>query len=85
VIEPYTFMRGVTIALATTWTVMSVVRIVRFAGRMKRRLAPLGCSEEQWRRWLTIACLRATVLDPTNLALMCLLVAIWTIGGSLRH
>jgi hypothetical protein len=85
VIEPYTFMRGVTIALAATWSVMGLVRIVRFAARWKRRLGPLGFGEQDWRRWVAIACLRATVLDPINLALMCLLVAIWTIGGALRH
>ena len=78
-IGPYTFIRVVTISLGLTWTGMALVRLVRSAREWKEKLAPLHLDEVGWRRWIAIACLRATVLDPVNLALLFLLVALWTL------
>ena len=82
-ISPYAFIRIVTFGLATTWSVFAVLRMIRIAEEWKQELAPLGLEESWWRRQITIACLRATVLDPLNLALGCALIALWTItpGG----
>jgi hypothetical protein len=81
VIEPYAFIRTVTLALGVTWSVMAAVRILRNAAEWKQKLTPLGLEEREWRRWIALACLRATVLDPLNLALLCLLVGLWTLPG----
>jgi len=79
VIEPYTFIRTVTFTLGLTWTVAGIVRALRFAASWRQKLAALGLDERGWQRWIAIACLRATVLDPLNLALLCLLVGLWTL------
>jgi len=79
VIDPYTFIRAITLALGVTWTVMGVVRIVRRAREWQRWLAPVGQAPGWWRKQIVIVCLRATVLDPVNLALLCALVALWTL------
>ena len=76
-IEPYAFVRGVTLALGLTWTVTGLVRIVRFAASWEARLVPLGLDRPWLRRQVAVACLRATVLDPVNLGLMLLLAALW--------
>jgi len=83
VIDPYTFIRLVTVSLGLVWTATALIRLVRNAGDWKEKLAPLHLDERSWRRWIAIACLRATVLDPLNLALLCLLIALWTlpVGG----
>ena len=78
-IDPYTFIRTVTFTLGLTWTVAGVVRALRFAASWRQKLAELGLDERGWQRWIAIACLRATVLDPLNLALLCFLVGLWTL------
>ncbi len=82
-IEPYAFIRTVTLGLALLWTAAAFLRIARFTARWKRRLAPLGLDDRWWRRRIATACLRATVLDPINLALLCFLIGSWTLplGG----
>jgi hypothetical protein len=77
VIEPYAFVRGVTIALGATWTVTGLVRLVRFTASWEARLAPLGLERRWMRRQVAVACLRTTVLDPVNLGLMLVLAALW--------
>jgi hypothetical protein len=79
VIDPYDFVRAVTITLASVWTVMGLLRALRFVHRWERRLAILGLSRSWLRRQVGVVLLRATVLDPVNLALMVLLFGIWTI------
>jgi len=81
VIGPYVFIRAVTIGLGATWSVMALVRLLRDAAEWKEKLAPLHMDERAWRRWIAIACLRATVLDPVNLALLCTLAVLWTLPG----
>ena len=78
-IEPYAFVRGVTIALGATWTLIGLVRVVRFAASWEERLVPLGLERSWLRRQVAVASLRATVLDPTNLALMLLLLGLWCV------
>ena len=76
-IEPYTYVRAVTLGLGTVWTVGGLVRTVRFHRRWRNRLEPLGFG----RRWLGLQVrtfvLRVTLLDPVNLALTLLLLGIW--------
>jgi hypothetical protein len=79
VIGPYDFIRLVTVSLGLVWTTTALIRLLRNARDWKEKLAPLHLDERVWRRWIRIACLRATVLDPINLALLCLLVALWTL------
>lgn len=81
-IAPYTFIRAVTFTLGVTWTVAGFVRSLRLAASCKQKLAELGLGERGWQRWIAIACLRATVLDPLNLALLCSLVALWTLPSA---
>ena len=78
-IDPYTFIRLVTVSLGIVWTGMALIRLLRSAKEWKERLYPLDVDEPSWRRWIAIACLRATVLDPVNLALLCTLIALWTL------
>ncbi len=78
-IEPYAFVRGVTLVLGLTWTVTGLVRIVRFTASWEQRLVPLGFERRWLRRQVALAFARATVLDPLNLGLMLLLVAIWSV------
>ena len=78
-IGPYTFIRTVTLALGVTWTLTGIVRIVDRARDWQRRLAPVGSAPGWWRKQVVVVCLRATVLDPLNLALLCALVALWTL------
>ena len=76
-VEPYTYVRAITIGLGTVWTVFGIARMVRFYLRWRRRLEPLGFE----RPWLALQVrtfvLRTTVLDPINLALMLTLVGVW--------
>ena len=79
-IEPYAFIRGVTITLGLVWTATGLVRAVRLARRWRQRLAPLAFEKGWWWRQIAIACLRTTVLDPVNLALVLLLAGLWSTG-----
>jgi hypothetical protein len=81
VIEPYAFVRGITIALGFTWTATAVIRTVRFARRWERRLVPLGFERRWIWREVAHASMRVTVLDPLNLFLMCLLGGLWFVRG----
>jgi hypothetical protein len=81
VIEPYAFVRAVTIALGATWTVIGTVRMLRFAWSWEQRLEPLGFDRSWSRRQAALVCLRTTVLDPLNLALLCLLAGLWSLRG----
>jgi len=83
VIEPYVLVRGVTLALGVTWTITGLARAVRFAASWEERLVPLGLERRWLRRQVTVACLRATLLDPVNLALMLFLAGLWS-APSLR-
>ncbi len=82
-IDPYTFIRVVTLSLAITWSVLGYIRMIRFAARWYRRLAVLGYPSSWYRRQVTIAALRTTVLDPLNLALMLVLIGLWTVRSSM--
>ena len=77
-VEPYSYVRAITIGLGTLWTIGGFVRLIRFILRWRRRLMPLGFEDRWLRRAVYVAALRATILDPINLALMILLVSIWT-------
>ena len=77
-IEPYTFVRSVTIALGAIWTTTGLLRTLRTARDLKERLRPLSVDDRWWRRQITLVVLRATVLDPLNVALLCLLAWLWS-------
>jgi hypothetical protein len=79
VIEPYTFIRTVTLTLAAFWTLRGLWRMARFLRRWEARLVRFGARPAQLRLGATIFLLRATILDPINLALMLVLVRIWTL------
>jgi hypothetical protein len=83
VIEPYAFVRGVTLALGLLWSTAALVRLARASRQWRARLADLGVEPRQWRRWIAHVALRTVVLDPLNLALICLLAALWSwpLGG----
>jgi hypothetical protein len=76
-IEPYPFIRVITFTMATFWSLRSYWDMGRSIDRWERRLEPFGIR----RKWLRIqflrAALRATVLDPLNLALILVLVSVW--------
>lgn len=77
-IDPYVFVRSVTLSLAVLWTVLGLLRAVRFVARWERRFAEMGLSRRWLRRQVVITLVRATVLDPINLALMIFLLGIWS-------
>lgn len=78
-IEPYTFVRAVTMGLGATWGAMGIVRSVRTARSWRARMELLAVDERWWRRQIALAALRVTVLDPLNLALLCLLAGLWSL------
>jgi len=78
-IDPYVFVRAVTMGLGATWTGVGLVRTVRFARRWQERLELLDLDPRWWRRQIAVAVLRTTVLDPWNLALLCFLLALWSL------
>lgn len=77
-IDPYLFVRIVTVSLAVIWTALGLLRAAQFIGRWEARFAEIGLSRRWLRRQVGITLLRATVLDPINLALMLGLVGLWT-------
>jgi hypothetical protein len=79
VIDPYLFVRGVTFALGATWTVTGLVRAWRFTKDGRERLRWLAFEDRWFRRQVALLVLRATVLDPINLALLCLLLGLWSV------
>lgn len=80
-IEPYAFIRAVTIGLGVTWTVFAGLRILRLNRRWKSRLILLRLDDRWWTRQILVACARTTVLDPINLGLMLLLLGLWSVRG----
>ena len=78
-IEPYVFVRAITLGLGALWAIFWFARIIRFERRWRVRLEPLKINERRWRRWIAVTFLRATLLDPINLALMFLLAGLWTL------
>ena len=77
-IEPYTFVRSVTVGLGAIWTTTGLLRTLRTAKDLRERLSPLSIDDRWWRRQITLVVLRATVLDPLNVALLCLLAWLCT-------
>ena len=77
--EPYSFVRFITVSLATVWTIAGLVRLFRFGRRWEKRLRAVGFSSQWFTRQILLVAARATVLDPVNLALMCLLLGLWSI------
>lgn len=78
-VEPYPFIRSVTLVLAAFWTLRAAFRMVRFLDRWERRLLSLGLDRAWLRRQALVFSLRTTLADPLNLALMLVLTAIWTL------
>jgi hypothetical protein len=83
IVEPYTYVRTITLGLGTLWTLGGIVRTVRFARRWHSRLAPLGLSDRWLRKQVLRFVLRATVLDPINLALLLVLLGSWSLRAVL--
>ena len=78
-IDPYEYVRAVTVGMATIWTVGGVLRMWRFTRRWRRRMAVAGMSRAWTRRMLRTMVLRITVFDPVNLGLMLVLLLLWTV------
>ena len=76
-VEPYTLIRVVTFSLASFWTLRSCWRLVRTLDRWERRLVPFGIQRSWLRVQLVRTMLRASILDPLNLALILALVSVW--------
>ncbi|HED67067.1 MAG TPA: hypothetical protein ENJ09_16105 [Planctomycetes bacterium] len=77
--DPYHYVHAMTFGLGTLWTAMGLRRLARFGKRWSARLEGLGLSREWLRRRVISMALRATVLDPINLALMLLLLLTWSL------
>ena len=77
-IEPYVYVRAITMGLGAIWAVQWALRMSRFTRRWRERLVPLGASERWLRNLFVTTVLRATILDPINLALMFLLLGLWS-------
>ena len=77
-LEPYVYVRAITLALAGIWAVQWGFRLRRFTRRWKGRLISFGASEAWLRNLFLTTVLRTTILDPINLALMLLLLGLWS-------
>ncbi len=82
-IDPYDFVRLVTFALASVWTIRGAVRTYRFIRRWEARLDAWGLPKEWLRRAALKGVARTTVLDPVNLALILALFGVWTFRATL--
>lgn len=81
--DPYDFVRLTTATLAFVWMVRGVIRTRRFVARWEGRLDRWGMEKRWLRRAVFLVIARATVLDPINLALMLILVGVWTLRWGL--
>ena len=77
--DPFVFVRVVTFTLATVWTVRGALRTRAFIQRWGARFDRWGVERGFLRRAVFVFLARVTVLDPTNLALLLLLGALWTL------
>ena len=82
-LDPYQFVRLLTFLLALVWTVRGAVRAWGSLRHWERRLNHLGMNSSWLRRCVALSILRATVLDPVNLALMLTLAGVWVMRPSL--
>lgn len=78
-IDPHEFVRAVTMGLGATWMITGLLRTWRLMQRSKQRMRLLSIEERWFHRQIALAVLRTTVLDPINLALLCLLFALWSL------
>ena len=83
IVEPYVYVRALTLSLGTLWTLFGILRMRRFFLMWRARLVPLGFDEGWLRDQVLIFTLRVTLLDPWNLALMLLLVFVWILRATL--
>jgi hypothetical protein len=79
VADPYVFVRAVTMSTAAFWTLRGLVRAARFVRRWERRMHPLGLPHAWFRAQVARMLVRATILDPVNVGLMLVLLAIWSL------
>jgi hypothetical protein len=77
--EPYDFVRFITGSLAAVWTVRGGLTTWRLLRRAERALGPDRAERAWLRRVVLLAVVRTTVLDPVNLALMLVLIGLWTV------
>ena len=82
-IEPYVYVRALTLGLGSLWTIFAVLRMRRFFMLWRARLVPLGFHEDWLRCQVIRFGLRITILDPWNLSLMLLLVFVWILRATL--
>ena len=79
--DPYDYVRLITVALAAFWTVRGTLRTWRLLRRAERVLEPFQVERSWLRRMVLIFLARITVFDPVNLALMSVLLVLWTVPG----
>lgn len=84
-VEPYTYVRSITIGLGTVWMIGGIYRTLRFYQRWRDRLIPLGFDEVWLRLQVRTFVLRTTVLDPLNLTLVLSLIGIWMLRWALAR
>jgi len=84
-VEPYTYVRVVTIGLGTVWTLGGIYRTYRFYCRWKNRLVPLGFEKSWLRLQVRTFVLRSTVLDPVNLSLMLVVLGVGVLRWSMAR
>lgn len=82
--DPYHYVHAMTFGLGTLWTFFGLRRLRRFGDRWARRLEGLGLSRTWLRRRVVSVALRATVLDPINLALLLTLFGTWSLRAWLE-
>ena len=68
-LEPHVFVRGLTAGLAGFWTLRWLARTFRAVTELDRVAAHYGLSRGLVVRTVLRVLLRATILDPVNLAL----------------
>lgn len=81
--EPYAFVRAVTLVLAAFWALRGARRGLLGLRRLGDHFEGLGIGRHVVHRAAVVVALRATVLDPINLALILSLGGIWYGAASL--
>lgn len=82
-LAPHVFVRGLTAGLAGFWTLRGIARTLRAVVILDHLAAGYGLSRGLVVRVALRVALRATVLDPTNLALAALILGVVVYGERL--
>jgi len=77
--DPVLVCRVTTITLFLYWSVRGWFRMGHFVRRMEQTASTVGVGPGDVRRYVGRVALRATIADPLNAFLLCVLAWLWTL------